>query len=257
VSVPLHHVVSGPAGAPPLLLGHALGTDTSVWDRMMPELGDRFRVVRFDFRGQGSSPVPHGPYDIADLGADVIGLLDELEIDTAAYCGVSIGGMAGLWLAAHAPERIGRLIACCTSAHPGNPEAWAERAATVTAAGGTAPIAGAVVARWVTPAFAAERPDVVEELRAMLLASPPGGYAECCGVLERLDLRADPERVRAPTLVIAGAQDEAFTPDHGERIAAAVPGARFELLDPGAHIPMAERPDAVAAAILEHLEAVS
>src|SRR5918912_967039 len=152
-----------------VLLGNSLGTDTTLWDRVVAELRDRWRIVRFDHRGQGSSPVPHGPYDIADLGEDVVALLDELEIDVAAVCGVSLGGMVGLWLAAHAPERVERLVACCTSAYPASAQAWAERGATVLAAGSTEPIADAVVARWVTPAFAQERPDVMGELRAMLL----------------------------------------------------------------------------------------
>jgi 3-oxoadipate enol-lactonase len=254
VSIPLHHEVDGPPEALPLLLGNSLGTTTAMWQPLAPLLGERFRLVRFDHRGQGASPVPNGPYDIADLGEDVLALLDELEIERAAYCGVSIGGMVGLWLAANAPERVESLIACCTAAHFGDPEPWAQRAATVIAAGSTAPIVDAVVGRWLTPGFAAGHPDVVAALRAQLLASPVDGYAACCGVLERLDLRAALERVRAPTLVIAGAQDEAIPAEQGERIAEAIPGARFELLSPAAHIPMAERPDAVADLILEHLE---
>lgn len=254
MSVALHHEVQGPAGAPVLLLGNSLGTTTRMWDPVMPALRERVRVVRFDHRGQGASPVPPGPYAIADLGADVVALLDALEVERASYCGVSIGGMVGLWLAAHAPQRMERLVACCTSSHLGNPDAWVQRAATVTAAGSTAPIADAVLSRWVTPGFAVAHPEVVDDLRAMLLASPPDGYAACCGVLERLDLRADLERVRAPTLVIAGAQDEAIAAEHGRRIAEAIGGARFELLSPAAHIPMVERPEAVAALILEHLE---
>jgi 3-oxoadipate enol-lactonase len=254
VSVPLHHVVSGPSGAPTLLLGNSLGTTTAMWDAVVSELGDRVCVVRFDHRGQGASPVVEGPYAIGDLGEDVVALLDELEIDRAAFCGVSLGGMVGLWLAANTPQRVSHLIACCTSAQLDAPQAWAQRAAEVRAAGSTAPIADAVVARWVTPAFAAARPDVAEGLRAMLLASPAEGYASCCAALEHLNLRDALERVRAPTLVVAGAQDEAIAPEHGEHIAAAIPGARFALLSPGAHIPMAERPADVAALILEHLE---
>jgi 3-oxoadipate enol-lactonase len=224
-----------------------------MWNRVVPTLREHLRVVRFDHRGQGASPVPHGPYDIADLGQDVLALLDDLEVERAAYCGVSLGGMVGLWLAAHAPERIDHLVACCTSAHPGNPDAWAQRAATVRAAGGTAPIADAVVGRWVTPGFAAGHAAVVDELRAMLEASPAEGYAACCEILERLDLRTDLERVRAPTLVVGGAGDKALPPHHGELIAQSIPGARFELLSPAAHIPMVERPDAVSDLILEHL----
>ena len=251
MSVPLHHVVSGPADAPPLLLGNSLGTDVRMWERVVAHLGDRFRIVRFDHRGQGASAVPDGPYDIADFGRDVVALLDELAIGAAAICGVSIGGMVALWLGAHAPERVERLIVCCSSARPAPPGGWAERARIVTDAGSTAPIADAVVARWLTPPFAAEHPEVAGELKAMLLASPPGGYAACCCVLERLDLRLALGRVRAPTLVVAGADDEALPPEHSEQIARGIPGARYKLLDRAAHIPMAERPDAIAALVLE------
>ena len=254
MSVRLHHVVSGPLDGPALVLGNSLGTDLGMWDRVLVQLGEHFRIVRFDHRGQGDSPVPDGPYDIADLGEDLIALLDELAIDAATYCGVSIGGMVGLWLGAHAPARVERLVVCCTSAYPHPPEPWADRALVVLDAGSTAPIADAVVARWMTPPFAAAHPELVSELRAMLLASPPDGYAACCGVLERLDLRPDLARVRAPTIVVAGAQDAALPPEHGERIAHRILGARFELLDPAAHIPMVERPDAIAALILEHAE---
>jgi 3-oxoadipate enol-lactonase len=255
VTVALHHVFDGPDDGPALVLGTSLGTSLALWDPVMPALRGRFRVLRYDHRGQGDSPVPDGPYDIADLGRDVLSLLDDLRIERAAYCGVSLGGMVGLWLAATAPHRVTGLVACCTSARPGNPDAWAERAATVTAAGSTVPVADAVVGRWVTPAFAAEHPKLVAQLQAMLLASPAAGYAACCGMLERLDLRPALAYISAPTLVIAGAGDESLPPNHGERIAKAIPGARFELLDPAAHLPMAERPDAVSALILEHLEA--
>ena len=251
--VRLHHVAEGPADAPVLLLGNSLGTGAAMLDPVVPALVDRVRVVRFDHRGQGASPVPAGPYAMSDRARDVVALLDELGVERAAYAGVSMGGMVGLWLAANAPDRIERLVACCTSAHPGSPEAWAQRAEAVTAAGTTAAIADAVVARWVTPGFAAEHPEVGERLRAMLLASPAEGYAACCRAIEGLDLRPDLERIRCPTLVVTGAQDEATPPEHGERIAAAIAGARLERLDPAAHIPMAERPDAVAALILEHL----
>ncbi len=148
-----------------------------------------------------------------------------------------------------------RLVACCTSAHPGNPQAWAERAAVVRAAGSTAPIVdgGRRALDHARRSRSSTRTST-DDLRAMLLASPASGYAECCGVLERLDLRDELAGIDVPTLVVGGAQDTALPPDHGERIAEAIPGARFELLDPAAHIPMVERPDVVAGLILEHLE---
>jgi 3-oxoadipate enol-lactonase len=255
VSVALEYATHGSEKtASVLLLGGSLGATMAMWDPVVPALAERVRLVRFDHRGHGGSPAPPGPYAIADLGADVLALLDRLGTPRAAYCGVSLGGMVGLWLAAHAPDRIDSLVVCSTSAHPGNPGAWAERAAAVAAARTTAPIADAVVARWLTADFAARRPDVAHGLRAMLLASPPDGYAACCPVLERLDLRDDLARIRAPTLVIAGAEDTSIPPDHGRAIAGAVPGARFELIASAAHIPMAECPDRVAALILEHLD---
>jgi 3-oxoadipate enol-lactonase len=257
VTVALHHRADGPDAAPPLLLGNSLGTALAMWDGVVAQLGDTVRAVRFDHRGQGASPEPPAPYAIADLGGDVLALMDDLGIARASYCGVSIGGMVGLWLAAHEPERIDRLVVCCSSAHLDNAEAWAQRAAAVRAAGSTAPIADAVVARWLTPGFAAEHPAVRDRLHAMLLASPPAGYAACCGVLEHLDLRAELRAIRAPTLVVGGAGDEAIPPAHARAIADGVAGARLVLLDPAAHIPMAERPADVAALIREHLEATA
>lgn len=256
MSVPVHHVVDGPADAPVIVLGNSLGTTLALWDDVARLLADRWRVVRYDHRGHGRSPVPPGPYEIADLGGDVVALLDALAIERAAYCGVSIGGMVALWLGANAPERITTIVPCCTSAYMGNASAWAERAAVVRAAGSTAPIADAVVSRWVTPGFAVGHPEVVSGLRAMLLAGPADGYAACCGALERLDLRADLERIAVPALVIAAAGDESIPPEHSARIVAAIPGARTATLDPAAHLPMAECPREVAGLIHEQMEAV-
>jgi 3-oxoadipate enol-lactonase len=254
VSVALRHVVEGPPDGPTVILGNSLGTSLAMWDRVVPALREQVRIVRYDHRGQGASPVLPGPYDIGDLGADLLALLDSLEVEHAAFCGVSLGGMVGLWLAANAPGRLDALVTFCTSAHPGHQDAWAERAETVMAAGSTAPVVDAVVSRWVTSRFAAANPRAVAGLRAMLLASPPAGYAACCGVLERLDLRDALPSIAVPTLVVGGAQDEALPPRHQQSVADAIRSARFELLDPAAHIPMVERPEAVAELILSHVE---
>ena len=146
----LHHEMTGDPGAPVLLLGGSLGTTLEMWDAQLP-LAERLRLVRFDQRGHGGSPVPPAPYEIADLGRDVLALMDALGIERASYCGVSIGGMVGLWLGANAPERLERLVVICTAAHLPPASAWRERAAAVLEAGSTEVLADTVVERGLTP----------------------------------------------------------------------------------------------------------
>ena len=243
---------TGPEAAPVLLMGSSLGTSMDMWDSQLA-LAERLRIVRFDHRGHGRSPVPRGPYEIADLGRDVIELMDALEIERASYCGLSIGGMVGIWLGANAPERIERLVLVCTSVHLPPAEGWAERAAKVRAAGTVGVVADAVVARWLTPAYAEEHPELVAELRAMLVATDPEGYASACGAIERMDLRDQLGRIAAPTLVISGSGDEATPPEHQELIAASIPGGRLETVDPAAHLAAVERPARVNELIANHL----
>ena len=255
IPVDLNCAASGPADAPVLLLGGSLGTTLDMWDPQVPALSATRRVIRFEHRGHGGSPVPTGPYTIDELGADVLTLLDRLDLPRVSYCGLSIGGMVGQWLAIHAPERIDRLILLCTSAYLPPAEGWHARAAAVREAGTPEVVADAVLARWFTAAFAASHPDVVARYRAMISGIDPEGYAGCCEAIAALDLRGGLPQITAPTLVVAGRQDPSIPPEHGEAIAAALPGARFELLDPGAHLASVERADAVTRLIAEHLAA--
>jgi len=221
VTVAIHHEVSGPPDAPALLLGGSLGTTLEIWDGQAP-LATRLRTVRYEHRGHGRSPAPPGPYEIADLGRDVLALMDRLGLEQASHCGVSLGGMVGMWLAANAPERVDRLILICTSAHMPSASAWAERAATVRRTGGTDAIADAVVDRWLTPEYAAARPEVRAALREMLIGAVPEGYAACCDAIQHMDLRPLLGRIEAPTLVISGADDQATPPPHQRLIADAI-----------------------------------
>jgi 3-oxoadipate enol-lactonase len=250
-----HHVVEGDPAAPPIVLSASLGTPHALWDPQVPALARRLRVLRYDHRGHGASPVPPGPYDLRDLGRDVLDLLAAQGIERASFCGASLGGMTGMWLAACAPARVDRLVLVCTSAYLPPPEAWAERAAAVLEAGTTAVVADAVVARWLTPRYAAAHPELVARLERTLAATPAEGYAACCGAIARMDLRGDLRRIRAPTLVIAGADDRATPPEHAERIAAGIDGARLEILSPAAHLANLEQAEAVTRLILDHLEA--
>jgi 3-oxoadipate enol-lactonase len=253
-AVDVHAVVEGPPDAPVVVLSPSLGSTNAMWDPQARELSRSYRVVRYDPRGHGRSPVPPGPYDLPDLAEDVVALLDRLDVGSAHYVGLSLGGMTGMALAAAHPERVRSLVLCSTSALLGPATMWAERAAAVRAEG-TASIAETVVSRWLTPGYAAEHPDLVARLRAMVADVPDEGYAACCGAIERMDLRADLQRITAPTLVVAGAQDPATPPEHAARIAEGISGARVELLDPAAHLANLEQPDAVTALIQQHVAA--
>lgn len=249
--VALNHDVSG--AGPPLLLLNSLGSDMSMWQGLLPALTERFTVIRCDTRGHGGSPVPAGPYSLFELGADVLALLDSLGVESAHVAGVSMGGLQAMWLAAHAPARVRRLALVCTSARFAPASGWVERAAQVRA-GGVTTVADAVVARWFTPVAP---PYLVATARAMIAATPAEGYAGCCEVLERADVRPVLGSISAPTLVVAGETDPASPPESGREIAAAIPGARFEVVPGAAHLACLERPDAVAALMLPFLEATA
>lgn len=254
--VPLHWLADGPDGAPILVLLSSVGSSTEMWAPCVGPLAEQFRVVRVDARGHGGSPAspPGTACSLADLGRDVLAALDRLGAARVHLAGLSLGGMTAMWLAVHHPERIGRLALLCTSAHLPPAQGWTDRAATVRADGMGA-IADAVLARWITPELAARDPELVARLRAMLTATDADSYAQCCEAIGAMDLRADLGRIAAPTLVIGGAQDPSTPPEHQRLIAAGVPGARLELLDPAAHLATMEQPAAVAALLLDHLGA--
>ncbi len=246
----------GPAGAPPLVLLAGLGCSTQMWDPVVGPLAEHHRVIRVDTRGHGASP-PAPPGDrprIRDLAEDVLAVLDERRLERAHLAGVSLGAMVAMELAAHAPARVGRLGLLCTSAYLPPAQAWLDRAATVRARGMGA-VAEAVTARWVTPALADRDPGTGHRLRAVFATVDPESYAQCCEAIAAMDLRADLSRIAAPTLLIAGAEDSATPPAHAETIAAAIPGARVEVLSPAAHLAAVEQPARVAALLLGHFRA--
>ncbi len=251
MTVQLHYVEDGPADAPALLLGSALGMTGAMWQPQVSTLATRFRVIRFDHRGHGKSPVPPGPYTIDDLGRDVLALLDKLHLPRAHIGGLSLGGMVGMWLAAHAPSRVDRLVLLCTSALLGPPSNWSARAQLVLSDGMPA-VADAVSARWFTPSFAQAHPAVVGWARSMLLAAPVSGYAACCSAIETMDLTGDLDGIQAPTLAIAGSFDEATPPSHLSLIASAIPGARWETV-PAAHLANIELPSLVGELMIDFL----
>jgi len=251
-AVPVHHLVTGPEGAPVVVLSNSLGSTWAMWDANLAALEKRFRVVRYDTRGHGSSPVPDGPYSIDDLADDVLALIDRLGVERAHFVGLSLGGMTGMRLAAREPDRVARLVVLCTGARLEPSSAWTDRAATVRAEG-TVAVAPAVVQRWFTPAFLEANPSVRKESEQMVADTPAEGYAGCCEAIASMDLRPDLPRIGAPTLAIAGADDPATPPPHLEAIAAAVQDGRLMVVPDAAHLANAQQPGTITPAIIEHL----
>jgi 3-oxoadipate enol-lactonase len=244
--------LDGPSGAPVLVLGNSLGTSRMVWDRQVAALGERFRLLRYELPGHGGSSAWPEPYSIAELGAGVLALLDSAEIDQVAYGGISLGGMIGMWLAAHAPDRVAALGLVCTSAYLPPADNWRARADQVRAAG-LAVISAQSAGRWFTAEFAEREPEVISSFIAELESTDPAGYAGCCLAIADMDLRADLTSIKAPTLVISGADDPATPPEHGAAIAAGISGARQIVVEGAAHLANVSAPDEVSAALLDHL----
>lgn len=242
----------GDPANPAVVLSSSLGTTREMWEPQLEALTPRFRVIRYDHRGHGDSPAPPGPYTLADLGGDLVALLDHLGIGRAHVCGLSLGGIVGLWLAAAHPDRVDRLVACCTA--PAFPaDSWHERAATVRVHG-TQAVAPASLERWLTASFRERQPDTVERLRVALLATRAEGYAGCCEALAGADLTDALPGITAPTLAIAGAEDPATPPDQLKRIADGVADASLAVVDDAAHLVNVEQPERVSALIRDHLD---
>lgn len=253
-AVDVHYRMDGPAGAPVLVLSHAMGASPAMWDQQVARLSADYRVLRYDQRGHGASPVPAGPYRIGDFGRDLIRLLDRLGLRRISFAGVSLGGMVGLWLAANAPERVDRLVVCSSAARMLRPDDYAARARQVRT-NGMASIADTVMARWFTSAFAALRPETIAAMRAIFLSTPPEGYAATCEALAAMDLRDDLPGIAAATLVVAAADDQSTPPEQSRELARRIPGAEFVLIPGTSHLANVERPDAVTDLILGHLGA--
>lgn len=249
---PIAYRLDGPGDGPVLLLANSLGTDMALFEAQVAVIAERRRIARYDMRGHGASGMGPAAVTIARLAQDAIELLDTLDIARIDFCGVSLGGMVGQWLAAHHPERIDRLILANTSAHMPPPDAWQARIDAVRA-GGMATVADGVMERWFTPSFRAAAPATIDATRAMLLAVAPEGYAAACGAIRGMDLRPFAGRIAAPTLVIGGEHDPATPPSHSHFLADAIAGARLAVLST-AHLANLESPQAFTRLVTDFLD---
>ncbi|MGA2536240.1 MAG: 3-oxoadipate enol-lactonase [Terracidiphilus sp.] len=251
VGASLHYEVSGNQRGGVLVLANSLGSNLHMWDKVLPAFESRYKVLRFDMRGHGESSVAQEPFGIEQLGHDVLRLLDEVGAKRASVCGLSLGGLVALWLGIHAPERVNRLILANTAARIGNREIWEQRIATARGAGMSC-LAATMLDRWFTPGYREHHPEEMEQIRAMVAATDPDGYAACCVVLRDTDLRGQTENVRAASLVITGTHDPATPPGDGHALHAAIPNSRYVELD-ASHLSAWERAEEFADAVVQHL----
>lgn len=249
-----HYRLDGTPGARRVVFLNSLGSDLRIWEEVAAALSPTCEILTYDMRGHGLSEATPGPYTLDLLVDDATALLDALGWSTASLVGLSVGGLVAQGLAVRHPARLEALVLMDTAARIGTVESWNERIGAVEA-GGVSSIADAVVARWVSPAFAAEKPGVLAAWRSMLAATSTAGYAGTCAALRDADLTPAVAGITAPTLVLAGDGDLATPPDLVEATARAIPNATFQLVQGAGHLPCLERPAAIASVIAGHLTA--
>jgi 3-oxoadipate enol-lactonase len=243
--------LDGPSDAPVVLLSNSLGTTLEMWEPQVPALSERFAVLRYDHPGHGTSADATAS-SVEALARGVLGILDERGLERVSFCGLSLGGAVGMWLAMHEPARIDRLALACTSARFGVRENWLARAATVRAEGVEA-VADAVLQLWFTERTRIDRPAFVRAYREMMVSAAREGYAGCCEALADWDPGDELAVIRAPTLVLAGSEDPVTPPAQGESVARHIAGARLSVLDGAGHLANLEEPEAFNRLLLDHL----
>ena len=224
------------ASDPVVMLSNSLSSNLSMWDKQVPALIENgFRVLRYDSRGHGQSSVPDEPYTIEMLAADAIALLDELGLERVHFCGLSMGGMVGQYLASHYAERLISATLCATAAYLNAPGVWDERRKLVLDAGLGA-VAEATLERWFSPAAADTIPAELDAVRAGILLTSPQGYANSCLAIRDMDQRQSIKSISLPVLVVAGENDPSTTVEAAREIADSIAGAKLEIIDGAQHL---------------------
>jgi 3-oxoadipate enol-lactonase/4-carboxymuconolactone decarboxylase len=242
--------LGGPPAAPPLVLVGSLGTTGAVWADQVNALRPWFRLLAVEHPGHGAADVPEGEGSLDALGNRLVQLLDQLGTERCHFAGLSLGGLVGMWLAAHHPERVERLAVICSAARFDS-ATFRERASLVRDRGLGA-VAPAVLSRWFTEPFARERPEVAAKYTAIFSSVDPAGYAYCCEAIAGADLRADLARIQAPTLVVGGALDPVVSPSTATSVAAAIRDATLCVLPNAAHLANVEKPTETNEILLNH-----
>lgn len=224
--IDINYIDSGPDHRRALIFSNSLGTNLHMWDEQAVALAGSHRIIRYDQRGHGISQAPAGDYSMVRLAQDVIDLMDALDLNKSDYCGLSMGGMTGLWLGANYPQRFGKMVLANMLDHSDLGDVWNGRIATVQDSGMNA-IIETVVERWFTDTFRRENPNVIERVVNMLKTTNPDGYVGCVAAVRDLDFRAEVSRFQVPVLILSGSHDAATPPERGRAVAEAIDGALY------------------------------
>lgn len=247
----IHYQVDGKPDLPVLVLSNSLGTNISMWDDQIPAFTGHFQVLRYDSYGHGKSTFSGGEFKIDRLGQDVVTLMDHLGLARVDFCGLSVGGIVGQWLALNAAERLNKIVLCNTGAKAGTVEGWNARIEAVKS-GGMSSISQTILARWFTPSFHKREPATVDRFRKMIEATSPDAYVATCAALRDADLRSDVSKIRTETLVITGTHDTSIPPESGRYLVEQIPGSKYVELD-AAHLSNAEVPQRFSEEVLNFL----
>jgi 3-oxoadipate enol-lactonase / 4-carboxymuconolactone decarboxylase len=238
----IHYKIDGTPNSPVLIFSNSLGSEMMMWDALIPSLLPYFRVLRYDTRGHGNSPDfdKNQSHSIETLGQDVIQLMDDLGIETACFCGLSMGGLIGQWLGINHGHRFKKLILSNTASKIGNDERWNGRIETIQKYGMEA-IVDDTMERWFKPQFVLENSDIVARNKAMFLRSNIQGYSHCCEAIRDVDFSRKLEEITVETLVIAGDEDPVTNLAHAKFLQQNIPNARLEILQ-ARHLSATELP---------------
>jgi len=251
--VQINYEWAGAEHLPVLVFSNSLGTNLRMWDAQMEEFSKYFRLLRYDTRGHGQSEVTLGPYTIEQLSWDVVHLLDALKLDRIYFCGLSMGGMTGMFLGANVPARLHKLVLCNTAAKIGTPEGWNSRIQAVES-GGMRAVAGTVIERWFTSGFRSSHPAETQAVLSMLEAANPQGYVANCAAVRDMDQRHSLANIRVPCLALTGTHDPATTPADVRSLAESIPGAEYAEFS-AAHLSNIEARDEFNRRVLHFLSA--
>ena len=249
--VSLNYQTFGEKNKPALIFSNSLGTNYSMWQPQIDALKDDFYIVCYDTRGHGQSSAPNHAYTIEELGQDVVDLLDYLNIKQTNFCGISMGGLIGQWLAVYKPEYFNKIIVSNTAAKIGNKDAWLERANKVRQEG-LQPILDTAASRWFTDRFIQAKPNVVKTMSENLSTGSAQGYANCCEALAMADLRENLKNAKVPMLVIGGEQDPVTTVEDAKAMVNTAQNATLATIN-ASHIANVEKAEDFTQLIREFL----